>query len=167
MTTARERVKVSIEKALELLGQLHEARAEVTLAKAAEDEVRLTDPTPGLTAEAQRAIQETTQQAESLLQTTVASARKPVEQAQVIYNAKVGVATEARTAAVANIQAEWDRRLVAAKKEQEMRAVVAQADVHTERQKVTQLEAVIEQHRRQVQSQLGIDLNVLIKASQE
>lgn len=167
MTTARERVKIAIEKALELLGQLHEARGVVTLAKGAEDEVRLTSPITGLTAEAQRAIEGTTQQADSLLQTAVTKARAPLDLAQNVYNATVQEATQVRAATVAKVQEEWDRRLATAKKEQEMRAVVAQAGVHTERQKVVQLESVIEQYRRQVQAELGIDLNVLIKASQE
>ena len=162
--TINERVLVAVQKMLELMALMAGARGEVLMAKAAADEVRLSNPTKDTEAMIAQVLKTTEESTLAEFKQAETWAAAPLAAAQSEYNREVAAAGEKRNNELQRVTEEGKQKLAEITRNQEIRAATAQAEIHTAQQKVAQLQATMDQYRRQTQEQLGIDLNALVVA---
>ena len=161
----RQKVTEAVHKILDMIGQMHDAKAALLVAKQNEDEVRLSDQTKVV----ERAVADKLQVAKATLnsefEAAVVLARVPLSEAQQQYEIKVSAQANQRTQALAVVEDECAEMIRSERQRQDMRVATVQAEIHTARRNVTDFEAMIDAYRREVQKELGIDLNALILVS--
>ena len=148
-----------------MIGQMHEAKAALLIAKQNEDEVRLSDQTKAVEQAAADMLQAAQKAEDDAFDAMVALAQAPLSQAHREYDIKVGAATDQRKQALDMVRDECNQMTSSERQRQDIRVATVQAEIHTARRKVTDFEAMIDAYKREVQQQLGIDLNALIVVS--
>mgnify|MGYP001619168731 FL=1 len=165
--TPRERVMEAVTRGLEIVATLNEARASLGLAKRDEDAVRAADRTKEIGAAATARQLSLQQAAQAECQEQVAEARKPLDEAQAVFDRMTQMFTANRDRLQQEAKAEAEAAILDAKREQETKAAIARAGVHTAQQVVNNLEADIDKYARQVHERLGIDLKQLLAIARE
>ena len=161
----RQKVTEAVQKILDMIGQLHEAKAALLMAKQNEDEVRLSDQTKAVEQAAANKMQAAKESQDGTFEAAVVEAQGPLSEAQQKYDIKVSEASQRRKRALAAVEDECKEMIGSEQHRQDIRVATVQAEIHTARQKVTEFETMIDAYRREVQKQLGIDLNALIVVS--
>ena len=161
----RQKVTEAVQKILDMIGQMHEAKAALLIAKQNEDEVRLSDQTKAVEQAAADMLQAAQKAEDDAFDAMVALAQGPLSEAHREYDIKVGAAADQRKQALDMVRDECNQMTSSERQRQDIRVATVQAEIHTARRKVTDFEAMIDAYKREVQQQLGIDLNALIVVS--
>lgn len=162
MTTeqsVQDRVKQAIARAFALAAERDALISQIQGLKRDEDAVRLSDHTAADAAAALSVCQELKAQATAMYAVSIAEAEAPFQEARAVYNQAVSVATKIRDDMLASVDADYQHIVATSQQEQQYRQATARAAVHRVEREAAALQATIDQHRRQVQEALGIDLN--------
>ena len=165
MTTeqsVQERVQQAIKRAYELVAERNMAIMQIQGLKQAEDAVRLSNNTEAIDAAALLVCEEIKYKAATHYDAAVGKLHAPLQEAQAVYNQAVSTATKLRDDTLAAADADYQHVVEASQQEQQVREATARAAVHRAEREAAALQATIDQHRRQVQEALGIDLNRLV-----
>lgn len=169
MTTRspRERVMEAVTKGLELVAELNDAKAKVTMAKTDEDEVRLADRTKEIADAANARLLEQEQAAKTAFDAGVAEARKPLDLAQTRFDQAYAGLCQRRDREIAQASQKAAEIIQSAQQAQATKAAIAKAGVHTAQQEVNNQEAGLDRYARQVEQQLGVNLKQLLAIAKE
>ena len=160
--TVSERVLEAVTKGLEIIELMNQARATLLVKKRGEDEVRGTNEVPRVEKDGTSLLQRTAEAAEATFSEAVEIARKPLNEAQAVFDRTVAELAVKRDMTIRQVVEGCKVELAAARHKQELREATARAEVHTASQNLAALEQTRDSYRRQVQQQLGIDLNALL-----
>ena len=167
MTTPRDKVMAAVSKGLELVTSANVARLELLRAKQVEDEVRLSDPTKQIAETANNSVADCRKAADEQYGVQVAEAGKPLAEAQAVCNRLTGEARARRDAEVSQAEGEAAKIVREAQREQETKAAIARAGVHTCQQNIAAIEANIDRYAREVEKQLGVNLKQLLAIARD
>ena len=164
--STHDRVIEAVGKALEMINAISEARAETAIATAAANQIKSSSPVVAEAAAAQAKLAADKAAASDRFKTLEEVVSKPLEEARAVYGNKVSVAQQELARSHQESETECAARITASRHEQEMREASAQAEVHTAKQKASDLQVSMDNFCRQIQHQLGIDLKALIRGSE-
>ena len=169
MTTRspRERVMEAVTKGLELVAELNDAKAKVTMAKTDEDEVRMADRTKEIADAANARLLEQERTAKANFDAKAAEVRKPLDAAQARFEQAYAELCQQRDREIAQASQRAAEIIQSAQQAQVTKAAIAKAGVHTAQQEVNNLEAGIDRYARQVEQQLGVNLKQLLALARE
>lgn len=163
MTTPRDAVKQAVNKAFDMVNSLDAADTAIQEAKHAEDVLRNEARLEAIEAQAKLELEAAVQEAADTYETAVAVARKPMERAQAVFEAKRTAAAEQQRTATDGVSAVWEKKIEKCKQEEQMKAAEARAAVHSAQQNKANIQANIDRLWSHTQQQLGVDLKGLLK----
>lgn len=155
--TVQERVLQAVNRAYALVAERQAATATLQAAKQAEDKVRLESAVATVDKAATASRDATIRRANETYKPAMAKALTAIQQAQNKYNSILSQKNESEAVA----QAEYEKLVEQAKQEHKTRMATAHATVVSAESAVAVLQTTLDQHNRQVQEGLGIDMSKL------
>lgn len=158
-----ERVKQAIERDAELLGRRAELQQALLEAKQAEDGVRLSAAFKAHCEALKAAMDAVLADAQAKRDAAAAKAEAPFLAAGERYKAALAVADGAFAKIKGDAETEHTARLTEATRAREIEVAEARATVHRAQQELAAHQTTIDQHRRQIQDRLGINMERLLE----
>lgn len=152
------KVVEAFERDWELLGQMKALQASVMTAKQAEDAVRKDDGLAERMAALKVAYETEAAKLQAQYDAAVAKAAIPYRTATTVYEAAKGQAGASMNQAKEKLTVAYDANRKTNQHDHDMKMAEARATVHRAEQEVAALRTTIDQHRRNIQDRLGIDV---------
>lgn len=160
--TIQDRVHQAVNRGYELVAERMVAIAAVQSAKQDEDRVRLDTTVDVVTKQAAAERDAEIRQVEDDYRATLAPVEAEWKRAQQEYNAILTERNQIKAEGIQAANTQYASITEAAKQEQKMQMATARATVYRAEREVGAIQATIDQHKRQVQESIGIDLSPLV-----
>lgn len=162
-TTIHEKVTQAIMRDAELQGQLAGLLENVTIAKQAEDKVRLSTTLADAKAAFGAARAEAVAKAEAIQKAAKDRAQKPYDEATAKYNTAIAAALGAFNKIKEEQDALYESQVAVVLKQCTFDAAEAKAGVHNAQQQVAAHRSTLDMHRRNILERLGINMGNLLE----
>lgn len=160
--TIHERVTQAVARDAELHGQLLELRDALRKVKEAEDALRNRKVLETSKAELQNEMNEHIAQSRSVQDAAIARARGPYDAALAVFTKAKAEAEGEHVRKSGIATATYTAQLQEVTRACELEAASARAEVHRAQQEIAALQTTIDQHRRNIQERMGINLGNLL-----